>query len=40
MVASISKTTAYEQEALVYTVKLYSSYAGIRFLGATAAPKI
>jgi hypothetical protein len=39
MVASISKTTAYEQEALVYTVKLYSSYAGIRFLGATAAPK-
>ncbi len=39
MVASISKTTAYEQEALVYTVKLYSSYSNIRFLGATASPK-
>lgn len=37
--ASVSKTTAYEQEALVYTVKLYSSYAQIKFVGATAAPK-
>ena len=39
MVASLSKSSAYEQEALVYTVKLYSSYSGIRFLGATESPK-
>ena len=37
--ASVSKATAYEQEALVYTVKLYSSYAPIKFIGATEAPK-
>lgn len=37
--ASVSKTTAYEQEALVYTVKLYTSYDGIRFVGAASAPK-
>ncbi len=37
--ASVSKTTAYEQEALVYTVKLYSTYANIKFIGAAAAPK-
>lgn len=37
--ASVSKTTAYEQEALVYTVKLYTTYAPIKFIGATAAPK-
>lgn len=37
--ASVSKTTAFEQEALVYTVKLYSSYAPIKFIGATEAPK-
>lgn len=37
--ASVSKTSAYEQEALVYTVKLYSSYAPIKFIGATEAPK-
>ena len=37
--ASVSKSTAYEQEALVYTVKLYSSYAPIKFIGATEAPK-
>lgn len=37
--ASVSKTTAYEQEAIVYTVKLYSSYAPIKFIGATEAPK-
>lgn len=36
--ASVSKTTAYEQEALVYTIKLYSSYAGVKFVGATSAP--
>ncbi len=37
--ASLNKTTAYEQEALVYTVKLYTTYAPIKFIGATAAPK-
>lgn len=39
MRASVSKTKAYEQEALVYTIKLYSSYQYIKFLGATEAPK-
>lgn len=39
MVASLNRTTAYEQQALVYTVKLYSSFANIHFLGATEAPK-
>ena len=37
--ANVSKTTAYEQEALVYTVKLYSTYSAIKFIGATSAPK-
>ena len=37
--ASVSKTNAYEQEALVYTVKLYSTYTPIKFIGATDAPK-
>lgn len=37
--ASVSKTTAYEQEALVYTVKLYTTYGSIKFIGATDAPK-
>ena len=37
--ASVSKQTAYEQEALVYTVKLYTTYDGIKFVGATSAPK-
>ncbi len=39
MVASINKTSAYENEALVYTVKLYSSFSSLRFIGATEAPK-
>lgn len=39
LVANVSKTTAYEQEALVYTVKLYSSYSAVKFIGATSAPK-
>lgn len=39
MRANISKTTAYEQEALVYTVKLYTTYSSIKFIGATDAPK-
>lgn len=37
--ASVSKTNVYEQEALVYTIKLYTTYQYIKFLGATAAPK-
>ena len=37
--ASVSKSTAYEQEALVYTVKLYTTYGSIKFIGATDAPK-
>lgn len=37
--ANVSRTTAYEQEALVYTVKLYTTYDAIKFIGATAAPK-
>lgn len=37
--AEISKTNAYEQEALVYTVKLLTTYDAIKFIGATAAPK-
>lgn len=37
--ANVSKTTAYEQEALVYTVKLYTTYGSIKFIGATEAPK-
>lgn len=39
LVANVSKTTAFQQEALVYTVTLYSSYSNIHFLGATEAPK-
>lgn len=39
MKANISRSTAYEQEALVYTVKLYTTYDAIKFIGATAAPK-
>lgn len=37
--SSVSKHSAYEQEALVYTVKLYTTYDGIKFIGATSAPK-
>ena len=37
--ANVSKTTCYEQEALVYTVKLYTTYGTIKFIGATDAPK-
>ncbi|MDE5886577.1 MAG: BatD family protein [Muribaculaceae bacterium] len=37
--ADVSRSTAYEQEALVYTVKLYTTYDAIKFIGATAAPK-
>lgn len=37
--ASVSSSTAYERQALVYTVKLYTTYDAIKFVGATAAPK-
>lgn len=37
--ANVNKTSAYEQEAIEYTVKLYTSYDDIKFLGAAAAPK-
>lgn len=37
--ADVSKSSAYEQEALVYTVKLYTTYDAIKFIGATSAPK-
>ena len=37
--SSVSKSKVYEQEAIVYTVKLYSTYSNIRFVGATASPK-
>lgn len=39
MKASVSETNVYEQQALVYTVKLYTTYDAIKFIGATAAPK-
>lgn len=39
MRASITESTVYEQQALVYTVKLYTTYDAIKFIGATAAPK-
>ncbi len=37
--ANVSSTHVYEQEALVYTVKLYTTYDAVKFIGATAAPK-
>lgn len=37
--ANVSRTNVYEQEALVYTVKLFTTYDAIKFIGATAAPK-
>lgn len=37
--ANISKAEGYEQEALVYTVKLFTTYDAIKFIGATSAPK-
>lgn len=39
MKANVSRSSAYEQEALVYTVKLYTTYDAVKFIGATAAPK-
>lgn len=37
--ASVSSSTAYEQQALVYTLKIYTTYDGLNFLGAAASPK-
>ena len=37
--ADVSRSNVYEQEAIVYTVKLYTTYDAIKFIGATAAPK-
>lgn len=37
--ANVSSTTVYEQQALVYTVKLYTTYDAIKFIGATDSPK-
>lgn len=37
--ADVSRASVYEQEAVVYTVKLYTTYDAIKFIGATAAPK-
>lgn len=37
--ASVTQSSVYEQQALVYTVKLYTTYEAIKFIGATAAPK-
>lgn len=37
--AFVNKSTAYEQEAIEYIVKLYTTYGDIKFLGAAAAPK-
>lgn len=37
--AQVNKTSVYEQEAIEYTVKLYTSYDVIKFMGAAAAPK-
>lgn len=37
--ASVNSQNVYEQQALVYTVKLYTTYDAIKFIGATAAPK-
>lgn len=37
--ATVNKATAYEQEAVEYVVKLYTTYGDIKFLGAAAAPK-
>lgn len=37
--ASVSSSSAYEQQALVYTLKIYTTYDGLNFLGATASPK-
>lgn len=37
--ASVSNSSPYEQQAVIYTVKLYTTYDAIKFIGASAAPK-
>ena len=39
MKAEVSQTNAYVNQAILYTVKLYSTYDAIKFIGATASPK-
>ena len=39
MKAEVSQTSAYVNQAILYTVKLYSTYDAIKFIGATASPK-
>lgn len=37
--ASVNDANIYEQQAIVYTVKLYTTYDAIKFIGAASAPK-
>lgn len=37
--ASVNETNIFEQQAIVYTVKLYTTYDAIKFIGAASAPK-
>lgn len=39
MRAEVSQSSAYINQAILYTVKLYSTYDAIKFIGATASPK-
>ena len=39
MRAEVSQSSSYVNQALLYTVKLYSTYDAIKFIGATASPK-
>lgn len=39
MRAEVSQASAYVNQAILYTVKLYSTYDAIKFIGATASPK-
>lgn len=39
MRAEVSQTSAFVNQAILYTVKLYSTYDAIKFIGATASPK-
>ena len=39
MRAEVSQSSVFVQQAIMYTVKLYSTYEAIKFIGATASPK-
>lgn len=39
MRAEVSQSSVYVNQAILYTVKLYSTYDAIKFIGATASPK-